>query len=646
MPSGAVWRTERIWLPAVLVALFVAQNFLFNEWLSIYPGAFTGRLVPVAFSLGVIAFGPAVMLGRKSRFGYLTAVSSILALLFVSQYLYYSYYGGFLQASALLYADEAGAVAGTIKKLLAPELVFFIIGPFLVAVAAFLSRLSKQDDPVFPRAAKARLSLVMLVIAFSGYAILFNKEKAAAAGSASLFEYSKLYDVNMMVAKTGVVNYFLVDAYNFISKTHTATPADLQAIADWKSSRRQEPSAEKSFGIAKGRNLILIQVESLDNSLIGKKVGDNEITPNLNRLAKEGLYFDNYYAQVGPGNTADAEFTTLNSLYPLSDEVAFVGYANNSYQALPALLKQNGYQTYALHGDVASFWNRANIYPNLGYGEWLSRQDFSVPRPVCFAELCDGDFLEQSLDKMATFKKPFMATVITLSSHTAFPLPPDMQTLKVPDDHRMDEYQWGYLQSIHYADASIGKFIEGLKQKGLYDDSVIVIFGDHGSLTGMEEVLGVNSRLPKSLTKNQVPLMILVPGTKLTTGTDHDPASHLDLYPTLSSLLGIQAPASVLGQDLLATENPVMVRRSSVTGTVQEVLARNTLYQSSSDGIFGNGSCTKPDTSAKLPSEECKASFAEATATTKVSDIVVRDNILGSLSDSEKRIGDADLTVR
>ena len=207
--------------------------------------------------------------------------------------------------------------------------------------------------------------------------------------------------------------------------------------SNWEEKRADQPIAAKEapkyFGAEKGKNIIIIQVESLETAVINKTINGQEITPNLNQLTKDGLYFDNYYTQIGPGNTADAEFSTMDSLYPLPDDVVFIDYAKNQYKALPQLLVKNGYDTCSMHGDVPTFWNRSNIYPELGYQKQFDLDDYIVTRPVGEgpSDLGDEDLFSQSLPRLEKMKQPFMATLITMSLHTPFILPADLQTMNI-----------------------------------------------------------------------------------------------------------------------------------------------------------------------------------------------------------------------
>jgi phosphoglycerol transferase MdoB-like AlkP superfamily enzyme len=366
--------------------------------------------------------------------------------------------------------------------------------------------------------------------------------------------------------------------------------------------------------------------------VINQTVGGQEITPNLNQLAKDGLYFDNYYTQVGPGNTADAEFSTMDSLYPLPDDVVFIDYAKNAYKALPQLLVENGYKTYSLHGDVPTFWNRSNIYPRLGYQKAYDLNDFVVTRPVGKgpSDLGDEDLFSQSLPRLESFKQPFMTTLITMSLHTPFILPADLQTLNIPVQTNLTQTQWEYLQAAHYTDKAIGEFIDGLKKDGLYDNSLILIWGDHGSFTDITSALGKNNILPK-LNNSQVPMIILAPGTNLE-GTENEPASHLDIYPTVVNLFGITPPKSILGQDLLNTKNPVETHFELVSGGVDAILTNNMAYQAGEDGVFTHGSCESLPDQKSLPISDCQNIYTEQSNTVKASNIIIKGNLLSVIA--------------
>jgi lipoteichoic acid synthase len=622
------------WLPFALIALFVLQNYLFDVWLKIDPGINVDSIITGSAALGIILFAPALLFGKRTGYLYLAVASIIAAIVFVSQYLYYKYSGGFLQASSLFYAGQGADETSTIKTLLDYYLLLFLAGPLLVLVGWILPRRGHGEETTPPKKEKIIAGILIVLVAAAGYGYVFGKERIENGGVTQLYNYSKIYDVNQLVSKVGVVNFYIGDIITAIVENNQVTPADVAFVQSWVKQQPPMPAPGSDFGIAKGRNLIFIQVESLENAVINTKINGQEITPNLNALASEGLYFPNYYSEVGPGTTADAEFMTLNSLYSLPDQVAFISYPDDTYSALPSLLKNNGYSTYSLHGDVASFWNRANIYPNLGYEQWFSRPDFTIPRDIGAFDLGDEDFFDQAAPKLASFPQPFMATLITLSSHTPFQIPADLETLNIPSSTNLTWIQYQYLESIHYTDQAIGDFINELKQDGLYNNSLIVIYGDHSSYTDIASALDVNKTVfPNyNLQNTQVPLIILAPGAAaLPNEADETPGSHIDLYPTVADLLGIAPPSTVMGQDLLTTKTPVVVARNLVSGTVNTVLTNNIAYQASPDGVYADGTCMALPSKATLPVSACSSLYAKESDAVKASDLMIEGNMIGGI---------------
>jgi len=186
---------------------------------------------------------------------------------------------------------------------------------------------------------------------------------------------------------------------------------------------------------------------------------------------------------------------------------------------------------------------------------------------------------------------------------------------------------------VHYTDKAIGEFIDGLKKDGLYDNSLILVWGDHGSFTNISQALGQGPKgypiLPE-LANSQVPMIILAPGTNLK-GINDIPGSHLDIYPTITNLLGIIPPKTILGQDLLNTKTPVETHFKLVSGGIDAILTQNLIYQADEDGIFLHGSCKSvPDpksTPKSLPIADCQNIYNEQSNTIKASNIIVRGNL-------------------
>jgi len=562
-------------------------------------------------------------------------VSAVVSLVFISQYLYFSFFHGFMQASALKYVGQVGDQTGTIAMLVSPKLLLFFFGIFAVLIFFFLSQKEKFSETVLPKKEKAFALGAIASIAFVAYFSLlitsengFEKLKHPIQTLHDLNSFT--YSQNDAIKRGGICNYYFGDIIGMLFRETGITETEALFVENLFEQRPALASG-KYFGVAEGKNLIIIQVESLETAVIEEKIGGQEITPTLNRLKNEGIYFSNYYTQVGPGNTADAEFVTLNSLYPLANTVAFIDFARNTYQALPSLLKEKGYSTSVFHGDVPNFWNRSNIYPGLGYQKSFNKADYIVHQWK-FDTLADEDFFPQSVEKIKMLPKPFMATLITLTSHSPFHIPEESKELVFPTDSDLIDAQKNYLESIHYTDKAIGKFIEDLKENELYDDSLIVIYGDHGTMTGISEKMGVSGNpAPKNLRSSQVPLIVIVPhgrNFQPLKKTISSPGSHLDLYPTISALLGISAPKNTFGQDLLASKNPVATLRDPYKQTIVAILGQKLLYFGGMSADFESGTCFTAFSNTPLPVGECTQLYEEQSANLRASDLLIKGDLL------------------
>ncbi len=313
------------------------------------------------------------------------------------------------------------------------------------------------------------------------------------------------------------------------------------------------------FGIAEGRNLIVLQVEAMQNFVLNQSYNGQVITPNLNRLLEnDTFYFPNYYYQIGGGNTADAEFAVNNSLFGPESEAGYVKYADNTYNGLPWLLKQNGYSgAYAYHGYYGNFWNREAAYVGQGFDDFMSIEDFEQ-NDMFPMGLSDRELFRQSMEELRTYEEPFYAFYVTVSSHHPYAIPlKDRGITLFPED---EATLFGlYMHSMNYVDTVIGEFMEMLKEEGLYENSVIVIYGDHYALTNTDTRIATQfhdtvGREYTLFDVFNVPLIIHIPGMGRAE-TVETVGGHIDVMPTLLPLLGLENDKTVMfGQDLLTAE--------------------------------------------------------------------------------------------
>lgn len=337
-------------------------------------------------------------------------------------------------------------------------------------------------------------------------------------------------------------------------------PNEIDAIEKWFTNNRQfqdpAPRYANLEGIFEGKNVIAIQFESLENILIGSSYRGAEVTPTLNSLLPESIYFSNIVEQVRDGNSSDAELMFNASILPMTSGSAFLRFPDNTYTTLPLLLADRGYISIAVHGDKKEFWNRDRVFPHLGYSEYVSEEQFTETREVGLGVLDEVTFME-SLNVMTDLSTPFNIHIITVTSHTPFDLPEDLRLLDLETSDSTSDY----LQSIRYADAALGDFYSALESRGILEDSVIVIYGDHEGVHKYNDTW-----LPRN--SDEVPLLIHAPGFA---GFEvENMGGQVDMMPTLAFLLGLdkgEYGTSVMGRNLLGGASGTAIQ---ATGLVLE----------------------------------------------------------------------------
>jgi len=306
--------------------------------------------------------------------------------------------------------------------------------------------------------------------------------------------------------------------------------------------------ADFPAGAYAGKNLIIIQVESLNDFLIGRKYRGREVTPNINRLVNQSWYWPNAYSETGMGNTSDAEFIVNTSLFAPSDQACAVKYTNRRPPALPRLLGKAGYFTFTIHPNTASYWNRGQLYKALGFTKAYDRHYFKGDPWL-------GQFgpSDQALFKRGTtaikgahaMNRPFYAQFITLSSHPPFLwIPESRRPMRTPGA-LSGSLVGKYMSAESYTDAQLGGFIKTLKKSGRWDDSIIVIYGDHTAMNGNylsgKNAAGARALLGRSyrpIDRQRVGLIVHLPGQTAPV-LRTDVAGQVDIMPTVADLLGV-----------------------------------------------------------------------------------------------------------
>ena len=403
--------------------------------------------------------------------------------------------------------------------------------------------------------------------------------------------------------------YHARDMIDAVSPGIAERPVDKSRYAspDWSSS--------PWYGLAAGRNVVIIQVEALQNFVVGSYYEGQELTPTLNRMiAEDTLYFDHYYYQIGGANTADAEFAVNNSLFAPESNGAYVQYPENRYYALPTLLKDHGYAAArAFHGYIGGFWNREAAYPYQGIDDFTSLEDLEETDMFPMG-LSDMEYFRQTADLLAETPEPFYALCVTVSSHYPYGIPlKDREIALLPQD---EQTLFGlYLQAVNYADRAIGSFMEDLEERGLYDNSIILIYGDHYALPNTTAAI---ARRVAAITDGDysifdvfnVPFLIHIPGSGVTE-TFSRAGGHMDVMPTLLCLLGITNDRAVMfGQNLLEAEHGFVCEEAHVS--IGSFISDEVFFQKPHNNIRSNYRVYDRSTMALLDPDDFAALSEEA----------------------------------
>lgn len=496
--------------------------------------------------------------------------------------LYYSYFNELLSINQIFQVNKLIVINDSFKFVAPPISVIILFDiPF---VAWYFRKLkAKIEVDHFTKGSTYKKVALVLISALITLCVVnpFNADSVKAINHNEVITYH-LYDLYIKV---------FGDKDNMIKSEEDV----MKVIEDNKA---PETLTKKYSGIGKGKNLIVIQVESLQNFALGRSYEGQELTPNLNKLMKnDTLYFNNYYTVIGKGNTADAEFATLNSLYPNIEGSCYENYEQNTLYGLPWIMKENGYSSTAYHGYLGDFWNRESFYPVEGFDDFKSAEDFNVTTDIGFG-MSDEEMYEQTIDYMKEAKKPAFSFVISLSCHHPYIMPEEYANIKLLDKDK-DTVFGNYMQGVNYSDKALGHFLDLLKQNGLYDNSVIVLYGDHYALNckledihqSMTEFLGYDYNFDEML---NIPLMIHIPGENITS-TQTISGGQTDFLPTVANIMGVEIKTPyILGRDLLNSKDGF---QAFVTFLFRgSFVSKDVMFQYSEEDIYEGSKAWNIDT--------------------------------------------------
>lgn len=573
-------------LSSVLFGLktYIIYRFLFNINLENFLQEFILFINPFISAFFIFSLSVWMKESRQRKFIRYVALVGTLILYF--NLIFYRNFGDFLTIPILFQGSNAADLGSSIMALLKP----FDILLFLDAILIWY--LCKQSS--LPTTVSYSLKAKRKVLGLSILLLLFNYGLAELERPQLL---QRGFDREYLVKNIGLFNFHLYDLYQQTQSQAQRVFADgneLYAILDYMKEETTDHEETEMFGIAEGKNVIFITLESLQTFVINNTLHGEEITPFLNEFINESYYFENFYHQTEQGKTADSEFIMENSLYGLPSGSVYFTHAQNEYYSSPQILNKHGYKTAVLHANNKSFWNRDVMYDNLGIDLFHDIKSYDVTDENSVGwGLKDVDFFDQSIKYLHDLPEPYYARFITLTNHHPFDLDEEDATIEPFDSNSRTLNQ--YFQTVRYMDEAVEKFINQLKDEGIYDDSIIVMMGDHYGISdfhnnAMSEYLDKEEITPYDHVQLQrVPFYIHIPGHDGEIISDI--AGQVDVKPTLLHLLGINDPNELsFGTNLFGPNRKAFIAlRDGSFITEENVYSKGSCYDRNTGEVLDTG---------------------------------------------------------
>ena len=557
----------------------------------------------------LLIYGSIYFLKPSKRSFAVMGVSAFFSVIMIANTLFYKFYDDIMTLPILLQMDNTGGLGSSVMNLIDFKVLFLVMNLPILMVA---NRRIKDSTKVTPRFYKK-----YFISMIGAYLLTFGLSYLS-----GLPMFNVPYNREVMIKTLGIYQYGLYDIY--LSLT---TPIDYALaennefieVSNYVKSNQINPNSEL-FGVAKDQNIIVISLESLQEFAINLEVNGEEVTPFLNQFIQECYYFNNFYQQTSQGKTSDAEFITENSLYAADRGSAFYAKSQNQYESLASIFKGQGYYTAVFHANEKEFWNRETMYEALGFDHFFDESAFLVNEENSFGwGLTDEAFFEQTLDYLKGLPQPFYAKLLTLTNHYPFEIPEQYQYISPGETN--NEIVNHYITTVRYLDEALKSFITNLKESGLYDNTIIVMYGDHYGLSEsyyedlaillQEEEITLN----RHLDLQRVPFIIHLPnqeeGEVVSTVS-----GQIDMKPTLLNLVGLPVNAYInFGQDLFAADRRelIVLRDGSFIG---------------SEYRYADSTCLRSDSGELVDQSFCESLEKVAVQDLYYSDLILNKDLL------------------
>lgn len=465
------------------------------------------RIKPLITDLGLIlligSFGYFVK--PKNQFKYYFTCLIIINLTCLISSIYYRFFTSFASIGELATVGQTETVKGSIFDRLKIYDFIYIIIPFIFYLIhkKLLSSVYYSFIDKIEKSKKMFITTFCVGIVFVGYSL----------GVAKNSDYSRLakqWNRLYIVERFGIIMYQVNDFVQYLTPQLSSLFGQEKATELFNDyfNTKEKTKENKYTGVLTGKNIVFVHMESMQSFLMNLSFNGKDVTPNLKKLAKEGMHFTNFYPQVSTGTSSDTEFTLLTGLMPASSGTVFVSYYDRNYFTIPKYLASRGYETFSMHGNLSSMWNRNKAHPSLGYNSMYFGDVFDyTDKDVINLGINDSLFFKEAIPMLENIEKNntnYMGTVITLSNHSPFKFASTHSNLDLTShyevtndsgitqtlekDYLSSTSVGEYIKSANYADNALGDFISYIKNSNYFNNTVFVFYGDHDAKLSRNEI--------------------------------------------------------------------------------------------------------------------------------------------------------------
>lgn len=561
---------SRLFIVFIGIMLFTKTMYFYKNTISISLSENIQQqtlIGTISFIVTIVCF--LIIFPNKLRIKVGLVISFLMSLLLWADNIYYTYSSSVLsveQLTNLKYTEQIIDAVPSLIKL--SQLIYFI--DFIIIGILYLTKILKTDKEKRYTKRQKFENLIFAIIGVIVFCLIGYDyvEKGT----------EKVWNKDEQITDTTIYGYHISDILNSLNNSKSAVYDEKsEMLIEYNTLKEQYEDKYGQIkynfqGILENKNVLIVQLESVQEFVAHKMINGKEITPNLNKFLDENIELTNMHMQ-SYSSTADSEYATVTSTYPMENGMSYSKYFLNEYDNIFEMFNDKNYYTSYMHGNVGSFWNRENVYSRMNIDQISFIDEFDDRSEMIAGFLADELFYKQGVQKIKKQDTPFMSFMVAASSHTAFDMPgminrEDKITIDV--GKYKDTFFGNYLEAMNYADYAFGILIDELKREKLYEDTAILVFGDHNGLSmydeNLQEFLKENNLVltdvDLKLNYTRVLAWMRIPNLKEHIKIDKV-INKLDLKPTLAFLCNLQDTFS-LGTNIFASKDFVCLNNARI----------------------------------------------------------------------------------